>query len=754
MLFKNVAGQKVHVFAYNNTTGAPVTGDAANITGYVSLDGTANAIDDTNPTEVDATNMPGLYVFDLTQAETNGDGFALYAKSTTANVVLDPIVGFTQAGAIPKIPAGADGGLPTTNGSKLNQTVDLTNGAMGGSSLVLTVKQLIINNSAGIAVDIDGTTTGIAVNASAGSGMSITAGGMGANALELTGVGAGSGLAVIGGDFGPGAYIAGAIGELDIVGRAIGGGLAVLLDWNPAWDAEVESEVNDALVALKLDHLLAVADGDDVADGSVVAKLAAKGGTADWSTFANTTDSLEAIRDTPPLGTAMRGTDNAALASVCTEARLAKLGVTGTLANTDNADSFKATGFAVAGDAMALTAGAQSSLVSAIEVELANDATGQQLMQAIADKLAAEFDIEELGLATIAVACRDAILDRVLAGNHDTAGTPGKLLQTVYSGTPPTVEQIRSEIDSNSTQLATIAADVAGLDGAAMRGTDGANTIAPDNTSIAAIKLQTDKLAFAGTGPYDVKATLDSESVTVGVNSDKTGYSLVTAPPTTTEIKTAMEVAGGHLALILDDTGTTLPGLIAGIEGGAGTGARTVTIIVQDADENPLENARVRMTNGAESYVGATDASGQVVFALDDGTWAVAVTKPLYTFTPTTLAVSADLDQIYFMTALSIPVSEPDKVTGYTLCLDEQGEPEEDVEVQLWQTATPTGGTGYAYDKTVRAATSDGNGLAFFAGMIPGAGYRLRRGSGSGVAVAIAADATGTVALPSLLGKE
>lgn len=42
-------------------------------------------------------------------------------------------------------------------------------------------------------------------------------------------------------------------------------------------------------------------------------------------TYNATTDSQEAIRDTAPLGTAMRGTDSAALASVCTEARLAEL---------------------------------------------------------------------------------------------------------------------------------------------------------------------------------------------------------------------------------------------------------------------------------------------------------------------------------------------------------------------------------------------------------------------------------------------
>lgn len=99
MLFKNVASQKIHVYAYNSTTGAAKTGDAANITAYVSLDGTANAIDDTNPAEVDSTNMPGIYVFDLAQAETNCDSFALYAKSSTSNIRIEPIIGFTTGAA-------------------------------------------------------------------------------------------------------------------------------------------------------------------------------------------------------------------------------------------------------------------------------------------------------------------------------------------------------------------------------------------------------------------------------------------------------------------------------------------------------------------------------------------------------------------------------------------------------------------------------------------------------------------------------
>ena len=55
--------------------------------------------------------------------------------------------------------------------------------------------------------------------------------------------------------------------------------------------------VRKALDEIKLDHLVAVADADDVVDNSIIAKLTSKSGTADWSDFVNTTDSLQAIAD-------------------------------------------------------------------------------------------------------------------------------------------------------------------------------------------------------------------------------------------------------------------------------------------------------------------------------------------------------------------------------------------------------------------------------------------------------------------------
>ncbi|KKL54828.1 hypothetical protein LCGC14_2261530, partial [marine sediment metagenome] len=38
-MFKNVASQKIAVFAWDNANGVPMTGDAANITAQISIDG-------------------------------------------------------------------------------------------------------------------------------------------------------------------------------------------------------------------------------------------------------------------------------------------------------------------------------------------------------------------------------------------------------------------------------------------------------------------------------------------------------------------------------------------------------------------------------------------------------------------------------------------------------------------------------------------------------------------------------------------
>ena len=86
-MFKNTASQIWVVFAFQDEGGAnpgePVTGDAANITANVRIDGgAANAVDDTNPTELE----DGQYAFDITAVESNGDSISIAPVSSTANV--------------------------------------------------------------------------------------------------------------------------------------------------------------------------------------------------------------------------------------------------------------------------------------------------------------------------------------------------------------------------------------------------------------------------------------------------------------------------------------------------------------------------------------------------------------------------------------------------------------------------------------------------------------------------------------------
>lgn len=82
-LQKNVASQKWVVFAFDRTDNTPKTGDAAQITANLRIDGgAANGVDDTNPTELE----DGFYAFDLSQAETNGDYIVICPASSTGDI--------------------------------------------------------------------------------------------------------------------------------------------------------------------------------------------------------------------------------------------------------------------------------------------------------------------------------------------------------------------------------------------------------------------------------------------------------------------------------------------------------------------------------------------------------------------------------------------------------------------------------------------------------------------------------------------
>jgi hypothetical protein len=92
-----------------------------------------------------------------------------------------------------------------------------------------------------------------------------------------------------------------------------------------------------------------------------------------------------------------------------------------------------------------------------------------------------------------------------------------------------TAAQVNGEVDAALADVGLTTAVTGRIDTAISSRLAGTTYTAPANADIAAIRTQTDKLAFAGAGPYDVKATLDGELVVASSVSDKTGYSLSTA---------------------------------------------------------------------------------------------------------------------------------------------------------------------------------------------------------------------------------
>jgi len=175
-------------------------------------------------------------------------------------------------------------------------------------------------------------------------------------------------------------------------------------------------------------------------------------------------------------------------------------------------------------------------------------------------------------------------------------------------------------------------------------------------------------------------------------------------------------------------TNNYFPESIQDVSASEPTGARAVTVTVTDGTD-PLENATVRFTEGANTYTVNTDVTGVATINLDDATYDVAVTKAGYTFTGTTLLVDGDKTPTYAMSSVSVslPVS-PTQSTGTIRCYDEQGVVEAGVNVSV-QIQSGPGTAGLSYDSSVWSVASDVNGDASFVGLMQGAVYRAYRGS-------------------------
>lgn len=152
-MFKNTTSQKITLFVFDSATGLPKTGDATNLTAYVSKDdGTVTALGDTSATETDATNAKGMYVFDLTQAETNGDKLIFSGKSSTAGIVMVPQI-------IYPYPTGWSVTAGTVS-DKTGYTVSTVSDKTGYTVSTVSDKTGYSLSTAGNAAVFDGVTSG------------------------------------------------------------------------------------------------------------------------------------------------------------------------------------------------------------------------------------------------------------------------------------------------------------------------------------------------------------------------------------------------------------------------------------------------------------------------------------------------------------------------------------------------------------------------------------------------------------------
>ena len=164
-MFKNVASQKVAVYAWDNAAGAAKTGDAANISAQISKDGAAcAATNDAAPTELDATDAPGIYIFDMEQAETNADLIVIAPVSSTTDIVLRPVILYTKISTanIVAQEVDNDGTSITLAGAFKLILAVLAGKSSGGGTATIVFRDIADSkNRISATVDLDGNRTAV-----------------------------------------------------------------------------------------------------------------------------------------------------------------------------------------------------------------------------------------------------------------------------------------------------------------------------------------------------------------------------------------------------------------------------------------------------------------------------------------------------------------------------------------------------------------------------------------------------------------
>jgi hypothetical protein len=312
------------------------------------------------------------------------------------------------------------------------------------------------------------------------------------------------------------------------------------------------------------------------------------------------------------------------------------------------------------------------SAVAKIEAALLNEGDGQQLIDAIVQAI----DAADISTNLTTALIRDAILNRVLAGNHDIANTVGALIQRLDATI--TSRNAIAPLDSTQTQASAAAAIAAA--GLALEAT--AQSILEDTGTTLPATLS----AMSG-------ATFDTATDSLEAIRNRGDAAWIT---------------GG---------------------GGGLTGDYTLTVTVTDADDSaPIENATVTLSRTGERGAESTDANGVTVLGVDAATWSWVVRAAGYESRTGTVVISANdtlsvaLDGIVVVTP-----STPDNSVLTVLCLDELGEPEPGVDIDIRIVTVPSGDTNTAYKGAKQTAVSNSSGIASLQA-IKGAVYEYKRG--------------------------
>lgn len=414
-----------------------------------------------------------------------------------------------------------------------------------------------------------------------------------------------------------------------------------------------------------------------------------------WS---NTTRTLSAFSFTPSVnGSSIRSAVGLASANLDTQ-------LSGISSKTSNLPASPA----ATGAAMTLTSAERTSVATVVEAALLNEGDGQQLIDAIIQMINSSLDIPALELTAIGNAVRTALATEL-----------GRIDVSVSSRAAPGAEMDLVS-SPNSTAVAAI---TNGIPAAVWGYSDRQLSAFAFSITVSAGSIR-DAVGMTA-------ANLDSQLNSLGASvltraAPGAKMDLVDAPNATA----IAEIQDG----IPDAVDTTLTnshgsGSWQQTAASEGSGARTVAIKVNDEDSDPIAGATVRLTviGGSGSYVGTTDASGDVSFSLDDGSYTVSITKPYYTFTPVTLAVSTNTTQTYEMSTLAVTLpTSPLLCAVSILCLSSAGAVESGVTVNFQLVNTPPQATGFAASSVAQTAVSDANGYVQF-DAIRGGRYQVWR---------------------------